>query len=120
MHTAETAKRHKMQKVAELAQLTPVDKSTEKLIGSNGLSHQTSETVKPKKKWEKLAKLACLPLNCTQKNAFCFFAANHADLSFISLNVTFWPFLWPNYTFLSFFAPKTCFRLFAVKLGLLL
>ena len=30
LHTAETVKRHKMQKVVELAQLTPVDKIHQK------------------------------------------------------------------------------------------
>ena len=95
-----TVKRHKMQKVAELAQLTHMDKI-----------HQQAKV------GQTMACLACLPLNYALFKTQKILSANHADFSFNSLNTTFLRFLWPNYPVLGFFAPKTYFGLFAAKLG---
>ena len=92
-----------MQKVAELAQLPHMDK-----IHQQAKVGQTMAC---------LACLACLPLNYALFKTQKILSANHADLSFNSLNTTFLRFLWPNYPFLGFFAPKTYFGLFAAKLG---
>ena len=92
-----------MQKVAELAQLTHMDK-----IHQQAKVGQTIAC---------LACLACLPLNYALFKTQKILSANHADFSFNSLNTTFLRFLWPNYPFLGFFAPKTYFGLFAAKLG---
>ena len=92
-----------MQKVAELAQLTHMDK-----IHQQAKVGQTMAC---------LACLACLPLNYALFKTQKILSANHADFSFNSLNTTFLRFLWPNYPFLGFFAPKTYFGLFAAKLG---
>ena len=92
-----------MQKVAELAQLTHMDK-----IHQQAKVGQTMAC---------LACLACLPLNYALFKTQKILSANHADFSFNSLNTTFLQFLWPNYPFLGFFAPKTYFGLFAAKLG---
>ena len=89
-----------MQKVAELAQLTHMDKI-----------HQQAKV------GQTMACLACLPLNYALFKTKKILSANHADFSFNSLNTTFLRFLWPNYPFLGFFAPKTYFGLFAAKLG---
>ena len=89
-----------MQKVAELAQLTHMDKI-----------HQQAKV------GQTMACLACLPLNYALFKTQKILSANHADFSFNSLNTTFLRFLWPNYPFLGFFAPKTYFGLFAAKLG---
>ena len=86
-----------MQKVAELAQLTHMDKI-----------HQQA------KLGQTMACLACLPLNYALFKTKKMLSANHADFSFNSLNTTS---LWPNYPFLGFFAPKTYFGLIAAKLG---
>ena len=92
-----------MQKVAELAQLPHMDK-----IHQQAKVGQTMAC---------LACLACLPLNYALFKTQKILSANHADFSFNSLNTTFLRFLWPNYPFLGFFAPKTYFGLFAAKLG---
>ena len=92
-----------MQKVAELAQLTHMDK-----IHQQAKVGQTMAC---------LACLACLPLNYALFKTQKILSANHADFSFNSLNTTFLRFLWPNYPFLGFIAPKTYFGLFAAKLG---
>ena len=92
-----------MQKVAELAQLTHMDK-----IHQQAKVGQTMAC---------LACLACLPQNYALFKTQKILSANHADFSFNSLNTTFLRFLWPNYPFLGFFAPKTYFGLFAAKLG---
>ena len=92
-----------MQKVAELAQLTHMDK-----IHQQAKVGQTMAC---------LACLACLPLNYALFKTQKILSANHADFSFNSLNTTFLRFLWPHYPFLGFFAPKTYFGLFAAKLG---
>ena len=50
---------HKMQKVAELAQLAHMDKIRQKAtLGKMVLSHQTSENSETRKKMDKLAELA--------------------------------------------------------------
>ena len=92
-----------MQKVAELAQLTHMDK-----IHQQAKVGQTMAC---------LACLACLPLNYALFKTQKILSANHADFSFNSLNTTFLRFLWPNYPFLGFFAPKTYFGLIPAKLG---
>ena len=89
-----------MQKVAELAQLTHMDKI-----------HQQAKV------GQTMACLACLPLNYALFKTQKILSANHADFSFNSLNTTFLRFLWPNYPFLGFFAPKTYFGLIPAKLG---
>ena len=123
MQTAEAVKLHKMQKVAELAQLAYMDKIRQKAkLGKMVLSHQTSENSETRKNGQ-TSWVGCFPLNyalfscgTSKKKMFCLFAANHADFSLISLNPLFLWFLGPNYAFFSFLAPKTCFGLFA-KLG---
>ena len=92
-----------MQKVAELAQLTHMDKIHQQAKVGQTMAY--------------LACLACLPLNYALFKTQKILSANHADFSLNSLNTTFLRFLWPNYPFLGFFAPKTYFGLFAAKLG---
>ena len=114
MHSAETVKRHKMQKVSKLAQLAQMDKIHQQAkLGQMILVIKQAKKVKHKKYWTNLLNWPIfhwftLLLAVSHRKSFvCLWAANHADFSFISLNTMFQQFFWPNYAFFSFFEPKT-------------
>ena len=114
MHTAETVKRHKMQKVSELAQLAQMDKIHQQAkLGQMILVIKQAKIVKHKKYWTNLLNwpifhwITLLLAVSHRKSFVCLCAANHADFSFISLNTMFQQFFWQNYAFFSFFEPNT-------------
>ena len=91
----ETVKRHKMQRVAGLVQSAHMDEIHQQAkFGQEVWVTKQAKTVKLKKNWTNYLKLLfchwiTLSLAVTLKKLFPLFAANHADLSFISLNTTF-------------------------------
>ena len=114
MHTAETVKRHKMQKVSELAQLAQMDKIHQQAkLGQMILVIKQAKIVKQKKYWTNLLNwpifhwITLLLAVSHRKSFVCLCAPNHAGFSLISLNTMFQQFFWPNYAFFSFFEPKT-------------
>ena len=116
MHTAETVKRHKMQKVSELAQLAQMDKIHQQAkLGQMILVIKQAKIVKHKKYWSNLLNWRIfhwtLLLAVSHRKSFvCLCAANHADFSFISLNTMFQQFFWQNYAFFQLFRTKNYLR----------
>ena len=117
MHTAETVKRHKMQKVSELAQLAQMDKIHQQAkLGQMILVIKQAKIVKHKKYWSNLLNwrifhwITLLLAVSHRKSFVCLCAANHADFSFISLNTMFQQFFWQNYAFFQLFRTKNYLR----------
>ena len=119
LQTAETVKRYKIQRVAEFVQSALIDKFTKNLNWVKRFKRPNK-----RKQWNS-RKIGWIDLFCHWITLFLglplgFFVCLQLltrILALFHVMQRFGYFLLPNYAFLNFFAPKTCSRLFAAKLG---